>query len=435
MKNLKFIPLNLFIFVLLYSIGNITGHAQQMAQFPVRVDSVIIVGNEKTRAEVILREIPFTFPDSLNLNDFQTIQNRITNLFLFSRVELKLLPAGDRNLLLIEVSEMWYIYPVPIFFINDKEWDRLSYGFQLTHLNFRGMNELVSIGGWLGYNPSFFLTYRNPWVGKHQRFILGIKLFAKRVANRFFDFDEKHLYANITLGKRFGLHQYLTTDFSIRRVALPDEYLQYSVSENGVDLVPKITLTSDLDYRDLVEYPRKGFYFHWIVSRSGFTRKQPQFWRLDFDNRAYWKIAPSLSIAGRNLLRLNEGDLPIYDRIFIGYTNRIRGYFDTRLTAKNLMLNSLEFRWSILPIRYLTIQTESFLAPFLHNLKYGLSLGAFIDSGVVWDNAAELTVKNHNTGYGFGIHIHLPFIYVLRIERAWNDQGRGEWIIDSGVSF
>ncbi|RMF57510.1 MAG: hypothetical protein D6748_10975 [Calditrichaeota bacterium] len=408
---------------------------QQSVQFPVKIDSVIIVGNEKTKDEVILREIPFTFPDSLTLEDLQVIQNRISNLLLFNRVELKLIPAGERNYLMVEVTEMWYIYPVPIFFLNDKEWDRISYGFQLTHLNFRGMNELLSIGGWLGYNPAFFLTYQNPWVGKKKRYILGVRLFTKLVANRFFDFDERHLYGNVTLGKRFDLHRSIMTTFSLRRIVLPPEFQQYSVSGNGTDLIPKITLTYKLDYRDLIEYPRSGYYFEWIISRSGFTKNQPRFWRFDLDNRAYFKLTPTLSIGGRNLTRLNKGELPIYDRIFIGYMNRIRGYFDTRMTAKNLMLNSVELRWSILPIRYLSVKSDNFFRHFLHNLKYGISLGAFIDSGIAWDSAPQLNLKNHNTGYGLGIHIHLPFIYLIRIERAWNDQGRGEWIIDSWVTF
>ena len=52
------------------------------------IDSVRVEGNKKTRDQVILREIPFTFPDSLNEEDILYIQNRIQNLFLFNQVQI-----------------------------------------------------------------------------------------------------------------------------------------------------------------------------------------------------------------------------------------------------------------------------------------------------------------------------------------------------------
>ena len=409
--------------------------AQQWVQFPIRIDSVIVMGNDKTKDEVILREIPFHLPDTLELEDIRMIQNRLNNLFLFNRVEISVVTAGERVMLLIQVAETWYIYPVPILFLNDREWDRVSYGFQLTHLNFRGMNEQISIGGWLGYNPSFFVRYNNPWVGRKTRLILGINIFGKKVSNRFFDFDEGHLFGGVTFGKRLTLHRSITATISLRRVTLPREYIQYSVSGSGADLVPKISATFTDDHRDLIEYPRDGYYLRWSISRAGFNENQPNFWRFDFDNRVYVKLSNRFSIGGRNFLRLNDGFLPLYDRIFIGYGERIRGYFDHRLTAQNLMLQSYELRVSVVPVNYFTWKEAPFLSSFFRDLKYGVSLGIFLDSGIVWDRREQFSLNNHYTGYGIGLHFHLPFIYVLRIDRAWNDRGIGEWIIEAGVSF
>ena len=68
-------------------------------------------------------------------------------------------------------------------------------------------------------------------------------------------------------------------------------------------------------------------------------------------------------------------------------------------------------------------------------MKYGLSMGIFMDSGVVWDHPEQFAMKNFYSGYGLGLHIHLPYVNVLRIDHAWNDKGRGEWIIEVGVVF
>lgn len=409
--------------------------AQTPIQFPVRIETAIVVGNEKTREEVILREIPFRFPDTLDLEDLQYIQNRITNLMLFNQVELGLLGEPGHTILVIQVTESWYIYPVPLLFINERSWSKISYGFQLTHRNFRGMNERLSLGGWLGYNPAFFLRYFNPWLGRNSKLILGFNFFGRKVGNKFFDFDEGHLGGSITLGKRLSLHNLLQANFELQRITIPAEYQEYSVSGSGMDIVPKLSLQYINDRRDLLEYPKSGYFINWQATRSGFNDKQPEFWRFSFDHRLYLKLNNRMSVGGRNFLLLNRGELPIYDKVFIGYGERIRGYFNTVLTDQNLMMQNYEMRINLLPIRYLSWKDAPYMPVFFQGLKYGLSMGIFMDSGVVWDQPEQITLKKFYTGYGLGLHIHLPYISVLRIDHAWNDKGRGEWIIEIGVVF
>lgn len=58
-----------------------------------------------------------------------------------------------------------------------------------------------------------------------------------------------------------------------------------------------------------------------------------------------------------------------------------------------------------------------------------------MDSGIAWQDRSEFTLENFYTGYGFGLHFHLPYVYVLRFDYAWNDKGRGQLIIDVNASF
>ena len=74
---------------------------QKPVRLPVKIDKVILVGNEKTQPNIILREIPFTFPDTLNAPDLLLIRNRIQNLYLFNRVELEIVQQENQNILLI----------------------------------------------------------------------------------------------------------------------------------------------------------------------------------------------------------------------------------------------------------------------------------------------------------------------------------------------
>ncbi len=429
---------------------------EEFVQFPIQIDAIEVHGNKRTKKEVLLREIPFDLPAKMELKDIHYIQERLSNLFLFKRVELFIEENNGKNILMIDVAETWYIYPVPVFFLNDQEWDQASYGFQVSHLNFRGMNEQLSIGGWAGFNPAFFIRYNNPWVGKHSRLILGINLRARRVRNKFYDInanrvfldstaaavsegeniEERHLGGSISLGKRLDLHNSVTATFGMRRIRFDEGLESLSISGDGSDITTRLSLQWRSDYRNLFEYPTKGVFLRYTISKNGFTDQQPDFWRFEFDNRGYLPITSRISIGARNLLRLNRGDLPVYDRVFIGFGDRIRGHFNRRLTAQNLMLQSYELRVNLLPVRFLSWgDAPEATSGVFKDLKYGVSVGAFMDSGVVWDRKEELSIGNHNTGYGLGLHLHLPYIYLLRIEHAWNDDGNREWLILGGVSF
>lgn len=418
--------------------------ARQAATFPIKIDTVIVIGNEHTKSQVILREIPFKFPTSLAKQDFLTIQNRIQNLFLFNRVELNLSQFQDKTALIVVVSESWYFFPIPLLFINERDWGKLSYGLQLTHMNFRGMNEKLSIGGWLGYDPSFFISYLNPWMGRHKKLILGFSAFHNRIRNKIFSFQEKRTGIKLMLGKKITLKFKSEFEFQLQRVSLPEDFRTFSSSHTGTDVVPALSYHIRYDARDLFEYPKKGFFVDYLVQRTGFTSRQPRYWQFTFDNRLYHPIAGKISAAFRNLLIVNSGHLPIYNRVFLGYRERIRGYFSRvfpapalyqHFSSPEISLTSFEIRFPIIPIHYFSYKGLPLLSMFSRDLKLGLSAGFFIDSGIVWQTKSEFTLNNFYTGYGAGLHIHLPYINVLRLDYAWNDQGAGEFILDAGIAF
>jgi outer membrane protein assembly factor BamA len=412
--------------------------------FPTRIDTVLIVGNEHTKNHVILREIPFSFPDTLDEGNILEIHNRIQNLYLFNRVELQVSKFEDLVVLMISVTESWYFFPVPLLFINERDWSKLSYGLQFNHYNFRGQNEKLFVGGWLGYDPSFFFTYLNPWFGKSKRIIWGFSAFHNKTTNKIFDFNESRTGIRLKIGKQLTLKLKTDLEIVLQRISFPEAFQKYSVSKKGADFVPMIQYHILYDARDLYEYPKKGIFLDYVLQRSGFTEFQPQYWQFMFDNRIYKPINQDITIAARNLVILTKGPLPIYNRPYFGYKERIRGYFSRvfpdpvkfiRFNSPELSLTSLEIRFPLVPIKYFTYDNLPFLSMFSKNLKFGISGGFFIDSGIAWQRKSEFNLRNFFTGYGGGLHIHLPYINLLRFEHAWNDQGQSQFIIDAGVAF
>ena len=115
--------------------------------------------------------------------------------------------------------------------------------------------------------------------------------------------------------------------------------------------------------------------------------------------------------------------------------------------GQNRMLNSVEARISLLPVRYFSWKNAPFLHRYFQQLKYGMSLALFADSGTLWGiryhleeedlirSNPPLALRNFFSGYGFGIHLHLPYVYLMRFEQAWSDQGDGQFIIEAEVAF
>ena len=120
------------------------------------------------------------------------------------------------------------------------------------------------------------------------------------------------------------------------------------------------------------------------------------------------------------------GNIPVYERKYIGYSERIRGHFDHVSEGENRFLTSAVFRFPILPVRFFNLQN----LPQLTNLKFGISMGFFIDSGLTWFQGQKLNNSMLMTGYGVGLHFHLPFINVLRAEIAFDEMGNHQYIID-----
>ncbi|MFZ0391980.1 MAG: BamA/TamA family outer membrane protein [Calditrichia bacterium] len=432
-----------FIFLLISTAGFNLLSAQNPS-FPVRIDTLFIVGNEITKNQVILREIPYSLPDTLDEADFRIIRNRLQNLYLFNRVQLHLSQFRRRNALIIEVSESWYFFPVPVLFINEHDWDKISYGVQLTHYNFRGRNEKLHLGGWLGYNPNLYLSYFNPWLGGKKRLIFGISFFYKERQNKIFDLNEQRSGFSWTLGKKLSLKLQTRFSFSLERIRLPGSFREFSASGDNTDWMPTLSYEITWDNRDLYEFPRRGIYSRSNILRSGFNSRQPEFWRLTLDNRAYHPVYKKFAVGFRHLLVVNEGKLPVYDRSFLGYGDRIRGYFNRvfpdpdkyrRYNSADVSLASVELRFPLLPIRYFSIENGPVIPQLYRDLKFGISGTLFIDSGIAWQKTAEIRSENLFTGFGAGLNFHLPYVYVFRLEHAWNDKWQSQWIVDMNVSF
>ena len=123
----------------------------------LKVDSILIEGNNITKDFVIFRELTIKPGDMVSGATVDYNSERVFSLGLFNKVILyfKQQQNPDRNNLVIHVEESWYIYPIPFVQLRDKDLSRSSYGLYITYKNFRGRNEEIKTKISLGFDPTY----------------------------------------------------------------------------------------------------------------------------------------------------------------------------------------------------------------------------------------------------------------------------------------
>jgi outer membrane protein assembly factor BamA len=400
------------------------------------VQNIIIIGNKITKDNVIIRELVIHEGDVPTQSLLQESKQRLMNLFLFNRVKIDIYPHDENSvILIIEVTERLYFYPVPILTIRERDWTKWSFGLRIVHSNFRGQNEKLWGGFWLGYRPGFGFTYTDNWAGDSLHLNTGFNITKTIFNNRVIpEMEERHLIARASVGKWWSRTFNSALTFHFDRVRVAEEFKDYMRSGNTTENNFGLELSLRYDTRDLFSYPSTGWLTSTQFYQYGFFTDYNNYENIVLDLRRYFRIGPII-LAGRFYQNSLFGEIPIYRLNYIGFSERIRGYFYDVWPGKHVQIGSIETRFNIIPISYFSLALPAIPDHYLQNLKIGLSAALFIDTGIVWNISDQYTKENFRTGFGFGFHIHLPYVEIFRVDVGFNAELDSQVIVEVGVVF
>jgi outer membrane protein assembly factor BamA len=148
------------------------------------IKEILIECHQKTIDRIIFREIAYKKGDRIaKVNIDSTLQKEASKVFntgLFVVADIYPIPIkGDSINLLVSVVEKWYIYPIPIFELADRnfnEWwqqrnrdmSRVNFGLRTTIQNVRGRNETLKVLLQFGFVERYGFEYNIPYINKHQ---------------------------------------------------------------------------------------------------------------------------------------------------------------------------------------------------------------------------------------------------------------------------
>lgn len=431
------------------------------------VNRVIIIGNKKTLDRIIIRELTLKSGDTIARQKLEAIfardKNKIYNLRIFNTVSIRALELPDKSFdILVEVTERWFAFPVPIFELSDRnfnEWwenynhdfSRVNYGVRLYHYNFRGRNETIRLTAQFGFSPRFDLAYRIPYIDKRQKQGLIFELNysePKNLAYQTKDHILTFLSLRQTLRKKYGVkitYTYRKSFYETHGLSL--EY------DNGTiaDTIRKLnTAYNDPTYyvggkknqwyttlsyyflsehRDVIAYPLNGYMatagFRQIMFGSG-NLQQTNFsasvaYHKDLGRRFYFSNYTSGYFSTKSdppySLYFGQGYEKRFVRGYEVYVIEGPWYFLNKTTLKKRLFQR-KFFLDILP-------WEQF-----QHFPVALYLKAYADFGYTKNyNYYSEHAKNNRlsnkmiAGGGMGLDLVTSYDVVTRFEYTYNAEG------------
>jgi len=460
--------------VILFALLQLTGNSLFMASAQtggenpmISTSNIEITGNKKTRDNIIFRELLFAAGKSYAADDFskQVNQSRLNllNTSLFNFVTIDTIPVTDTNGLVtihikISVVERWYIWPVPVLEITDRNFNawwqtrdftRINYGLNVKWHNFTGrMDELDAIIQF-GKNRQLSLAYHNPYIDKNKRFGLGFETgYTNNRETGYMTRDDKLLFAFDPDG--LFTQKYFALSSSFRKSIFTTHQLfagisAYSFSDSLLALNPDYSYEGvskpaflsvyyklKIDHRDIKYYPLKGWYFDMEVNKSGlgFSFEEPvNITWVKSTSRFYTQLAKrwytGVSFIGKVSSKAWQ---PYFLIQGLGYSREyVRGYEYNVIDGKHFTLARSNVKFALVPER--THNIGFIPTPKFGLVHYALYLTAFADAAYVWQPQwigvnNNLLPQTFLAGAGFGIDLVTYYDKVMRIEYAVNKSGK-----------
>ncbi|MHB1050208.1 MAG: BamA/TamA family outer membrane protein [Bacteroidota bacterium] len=410
-----------------------------------RVGAVIIIGNELTKQYIIEHEMVLKQDSLITHQGVQYDINRIYSLRLFTKVDITVVPdSKELATLIVRVNERWYFYPFPVVGIKDRDFTKIYYGAGIIHNNVAGENVQMFGSFAFGYDPYISIGYTNPLVDIENRIFFSLRAYYTEQRNRSLlslagspNFDEIRSGGSIGVGKRSSLFTTVAMSVEYLNLRVTDNRAGRTLSPSGRDEFFSLHASYLYDTRDLREYPSEGTVISLGVSKHGVFENDVDYQRYNVDVRKYLQVTDDLVLAGRLFSSLSGGgSVPNYGHVFFGYLEQIRGHFKTVREGEQIVGSVIEAHYPIVSPRYIRLD----FLPFeqFRDVRYALYFALFADAGNTWYRSEPLALNTFSSGYGAGVHLHLAYSAVARIEFGipyGKPFSKGEIILDLGAAL
>jgi outer membrane protein insertion porin family len=400
---------------------------------PTRVGQIFIVGNEVTRQNVILRQLPLYPGQILTYPDLSVAEKNLARLNIFEINQEKnikptvtvLNPDSDEEFkdILVQVEETRtgsLLFGVGVnsdagltgsIVLNERNFDISKPPTSLDDLlsghAFRGAGQELRLEAMPGTElQRYSATFREPFLFDSPYSLTVGAYYFTRIYD---EYDESRLGSRITLGRRLNQYWSAQLTYRIEQVGVnnvvsfaPEDFQ----SQLGENFLTSLRGGVTRDTRDSYLRPTSGSlldiaYEHYFTDSSqGVTAIFPQ---VNIEFNKYFTLYERPDQSGRQVLNFHSqfgwsGDnTPVYERFYAGGFRSIRGF---------------EFRGVSPDVGGFKVGGDF---EFLNSLEYQIPLKAndqiflvgFIDSGTV---EPRLELRDYRVTTGVGVRFVVPML-------------------------
>ncbi len=455
--------MRLLIFLLFDFLLLINGLVIQ-AQTELVLRDIFIDGNKVTKTHIILRELEFhqgdTIAKKLLPSLIEKSKENLKNLSIFNFQDIKVLTVeGGELSLLVQVTERWYIFPLPYaqvadrnlnaWYARDDKWRHLNYGAWLFWKNFRGRAETINFLFKTGFDQHYQLNYEIPYLNKHKT--LGLNLGATYIRSHqinAYTIENKDVYYPVFQRKgEFAKRMKVFYTQVVFRKNIHSKHLfgvsyaDYLFSDSLLILNPKFSFEGKnrnqfvslsyvfkYDYRDYIHYPLKGYYLDLSLKKRGLGIMLPRengSTELGFNARKFWQLNQKFYYATAvNGFHSFGANTPYYLSPELGEMHHlVRGYEDFTIRGQSFFLFKNNFKYELLkPTTYYFKGVKEEFG----KVHYALYVNVFSDFGYMKNSFNPLSnTMGDQWLYGGGIGFDIVTYYdkVMRLEFSYHRNG------------
>ena len=454
--------------------ARVVEHRSDSGRF-LHINRIFVIGNKITRDQIILRELTLkpgdiVFSEDLN-SILETDKKKVYNTRLFNTVGIKSLDLDNNEIdLLVDVTERWYTFPVPIFELSDRnfnEWwqnynhdfNRVNYGVKLYQYNFRGRNETILATAQFGFTRNFSLTYRLPYIDKKQKqglvFTVDFKenknLAYKTTEHKLVFLEGKELLQTsngfgVTYNYRNSFYDTHSFKAEYRRTNIADTIAQlnpiYLLNENTRQEYIALHYGFTSDHRDVIAYPLRGRYLYASASQFGLgLQDDVSKTEISFNYARYFDLGNNYFFSNYSFANWSTADNQPYNFFGgLGYSKKvIRGYEIYVIEGPYSFINKSTLKKRIFSRNYkvpnLFVDQFSYI-PLAIYVKTYADFGYVRNYSIYEQNDLNTRFSNQFLlGFGTGIDVVTSYDTVLRFEYSINHEGKGGFFFNVKKEF
>jgi outer membrane protein insertion porin family len=384
------------------------------------VNLVNIQGNTRTKDQVIRRELAVTPGDVYdtvlvdvsrqrleNLNYFNTVQTVPTDTMIPGRKDLNVI-VDEKRTGSFNFGAGFSTIDSLVGFAEVQQTNFDLFGWP----NFVGGGQRLRIRGQYGIERAdAVISFTEPWF-LGQKISFGTELFYREASFLSPAYDQSNYGGAIQLRKPFGEFIAANIEYRLEGIDIfdisDDAPVQIS-SQEGYYLRNAVSGGITFDSRDNLFLTRRGTYVNMTGFLAGISGEQTT------DNYGISLEASQHVLLPWDIIFLfkgqlatvdswgGDGEVPIFDRLFLGGANNLRGF-----NFREVGPNANEDYYGGNSLGYMTLEATF---PIINRVR-----GAFFtDWGFVNEPSWNFDTGGYNADYGFGIRLDLP-IGPIRID-------------------